>query len=518
MSSYDDNENSAASARPKLLLDFSDEFGNHWRYNSGITTISHLTYNYTPDTCKVSEPEITSNPFRNTVKVTLSRGNAFAAPYLAAPLESQVNLIVYRFLDDEYTYYWSGMVESVNYDKNAIPTVTCNPVTSSASRIGKRRVCQKMCDLVLYGDEIGGCLVDKDSYKIEGIIDSVDGTTLESASFLDEASDWLQGGEIVIGNARRLIRSHIGTITTNDFSSDSDCKALWKFEQGHLSEDSIGENSLARNNVTSSILLYKEGRAAAQFDTEKNPYFSILDTNLDAGFPFKDGDTNKKISVCFWARLDSLPNENNNRSVFMKYTIFNCSIWIRFRNVGGNTVVQLTLSTTGGTWNYSYSHATAVAADIWYHIAVTYQASDGAYRIRIWDDNAGAILGADKTGNAVVANISDAPLYIGYNDSYYNMDGKLDEMVVFDKILTTDEIDEIRKKTFGVVAPDTGSIVISRVISDPEENSAGEIEFVAYAGCSHLVAECINKFSNGINYGGQEYLPTKNPYVGDPII
>lgn len=216
--SYEDKEESAALGRPNLLLDFYDDFNNHWRYNSGTENITHLTYVYTPDKCKVSEPEIASNPFNNTIKVELSRGNTFAAPYISAPLESKVSLVIYRLLDAEYEFYWSGVVEDVIFDEDFIPTTTCIPKTTTASRLGERRKCQILCDLVLYGQEIGGCLVDKESFKITGIIDTIDGTTLTSTSFNDEEEGWLQGGEIVIGDARRLIKSHteesggVGTI------------------------------------------------------------------------------------------------------------------------------------------------------------------------------------------------------------------------------------------------------------------------------------------------------------------
>jgi len=38
-----------------------------------------------------------------------------------------------------------------------------------------------------------------------------------------------------------------------------------------------------------------------------------------------------------------------------------------------------------------------------------------------------------------------------------------------------------------------------------------------YAGCDHSAATCKDKFSNKINYGGQEFIPDKNPFVGDSV-
>jgi uncharacterized phage protein (TIGR02218 family) len=42
--------------------------------------------------------------------------------------------------------------------------------------------------------------------------------------------------------------------------------------------------------------------------------------------------------------------------------------------------------------------------------------------------------------------------------------------------------------------------------------------FRAWAGCDHLKGTCKTKFSNKLNFGGQPYLPDKNPFVGDPIM
>lgn len=38
-----------------------------------------------------------------------------------------------------------------------------------------------------------------------------------------------------------------------------------------------------------------------------------------------------------------------------------------------------------------------------------------------------------------------------------------------------------------------------------------------YPGCDHTLATCIAKFSNGLNYGGMPYWPTKNPFDGTII-
>ena len=38
-----------------------------------------------------------------------------------------------------------------------------------------------------------------------------------------------------------------------------------------------------------------------------------------------------------------------------------------------------------------------------------------------------------------------------------------------------------------------------------------------FPGCDHTLATCSGKFSNTANYGGFPFMPTKNPFGGDPI-
>jgi len=43
------------------------------------------------------------------------------------------------------------------------------------------------------------------------------------------------------------------------------------------------------------------------------------------------------------------------------------------------------------------------------------------------------------------------------------------------------------------------------------------LQLAAYPGCDHTLATCDRKFKNADNYGGQPWIPTKNPFGGDPI-
>ena len=91
----------------------------------------------------------------------------------------------------------------------------------------------------------------------------------------------------------------------NDFSNDPNCVALYNFENGALTTDSKGGNTLSvgGNSPTAVMVDYKQGLASCDFEASNNQYWTIADADLDAGFPLKNGDAVGNISVCCWIKL-----------------------------------------------------------------------------------------------------------------------------------------------------------------------------------------------------------------------
>jgi len=63
-----------------------------------------------------------------------------------------------------------------------------------------------------------------------------------------------------------------------------------------------------------------------------------------------------------------------------------------------------------------------------------------------------------------------------------------------------------------VVSSSTGVLVLTM----PPLGLAGAGQVKAYRGCAHTVPACVS-FNNLPNYGGQPYIPTKNPFGGSSI-
>jgi len=246
-----------------------------------------------------------------------------------------------------------------------------------------------------------------------------------------------------------LTASYGVTVVGNNFAVDPNCVALWRFEAGKLTLDSIKTNKLKDvNSVDVNMVDYKEGAAAASFDRNDGEYFSIIDANLSSGFPFKNGTGNNKISVCFWMKFDTMTPWPY---IFSKSLSAKYGLGIVKTNLDK---LEMLIGYNSGINAETFVHDSTLLPDRWYHVGITFDNASKAYRIRIWDATASAILGTDKTGTAVHNVVIDTgEVRIGHSagrDRFnFNLDGTLDEFVVFNDILTSAEIDKIRQGTYG---------------------------------------------------------------------
>lgn len=122
--------------------------------------------------------------------------------------------------------------------------------------------------------------------------------------------------------------------------------------------------------------------------------------------------------------------------------------------------------------------------------------------------------------------VCDHDLYDAYcmvNKENYRVDGTIDSvsgLVITSTMFGTKADDWF---AFGgeiwvngiprmIVAHTGNNITITRTLP----GAVAGASFTAYAGCAHDPDACDDK-SNKINYGGEEDLPERNPFTGDPI-
>ena len=243
----------------------------------------------------------------------------------------------------------------------------------------------------------------------------------------------------------------------NNFLTDTDCVALWKMENGALTIDTIGGNTLiARNTPTADTSDYQEGGASVDIDPGDELYSD--DHKLDDDFPLKTGGTGT-FSFCCWFKADSLPGDGDYQVIASKrWTVPGGRSWMVALTESGGVVQPVqdigynsgNSSYVRGVWN-AEDGALAIPSGTWCHIGVTFNNATNAYRLLGWNGTE-TRLREDTLPDGIYLNATE--FIFGAEDgfAYDDWDGHIDEAVFFKDILTADEIDQIRLGTYGASA------------------------------------------------------------------
>ena len=278
----------------------------------------------------------------------------------------------------------------------------------------------------------------------------------------------------------------------NDFSGDANCKALYTFENDFPTEDQLddekGTNHLAKQGSPTRVADPKEGTFSGELETDNSDYFNLADAGLDSGFPTKTTESNKDISICFWVKFENL---TVTQRMVSKYDSGDDKRSWQIVFVEAGDLIRFVLGYNGGVSAVTASHATDgdLTASRWYHIGIIYDDDGGGdgkgnVKIRIWDDNGSVLVqssSADTHDEDMGQQIAlqDSQFAIGTSTSSGTpggfLDARLDEVVIFNDLLSIAEIDEIRNGTFGAGAALFASISDSLGISDTVVTKTGYI-------------------------------------------
>jgi len=255
----------------------------------------------------------------------------------------------------------------------------------------------------------------------------------------------------------RLSPAMMGSVPTgNDFSGDANCVAVWNIDSDALGTDSLGPNytTLINSGVAWDTTNQKRGTGCGDFDPAGSDYMYCADANLEAGFPLKNGDSKKEISVCAWIRAHAFTGPTEVDTIFTKGDSDGNDISFAaiVYEIGGIHVPGIDIATGGGTAHQFYWHDSGLSTDTWYHITWTYEDSGKSYAIRVRDQY-GAVVGTDETGNAATnISVSDGSATIGAivasGIPQQFFDGLIDEVVVFNDVLSLAESNKIALGTY----------------------------------------------------------------------
>lgn len=239
----------------------------------------------------------------------------------------------------------------------------------------------------------------------------------------------------------------------NDFSSDSSVKALWRFESGALTVDSKGANTLTNHGGTEVTSGPLEGACSIQLASASSQYLSIADASLAAGFPLKSGDTTKQISLCMRYKPNSLASSDHGLwGKWGSNLCFLADVINGALNIGWATSNSGVDWGWGGIYSFTISHV--------YHITFVMDGVAKTIKIVIYDITAGTQVVLSHTYSSAL-NVSDADFTIGAaagGGAY--IDGIIDEVVVFNRLIAFNEITAIQNQTFAgpYISPSPGNI------------------------------------------------------------
>ncbi|MBN1510170.1 MAG: hypothetical protein JW955_25205 [Sedimentisphaerales bacterium] len=281
--------------------------------------------------------------------------------------------------------------------------------------------------------------------------------TLDPSADNDGAYTWTVPADQVVGTDFKIRVTLTSDPSQSDESdnpftiSDEPCPprpvALWRFEPGAFTDDSVSTNYLDNDGAALETTDRKEGNGCAYLRAYEKDSLIRYDDHLAANFPTKSGSTSTTMTLCFWMKPKSFPF---NATVISKYQIAtDTRSWRLYLGAIPGNYMKLGLGRgTGGDFtDYSFNQTSEqLVANHWYHVAFVYRSSDRYYHVRIWDDTDGVVrVNREGTATAPMA-ITNAPLVFGNTplESMY-FDGLLDEVAVFNEVLSTSQIDKVRR-------------------------------------------------------------------------
>lgn len=253
----------------------------------------------------------------------------------------------------------------------------------------------------------------------------------------------------------------------NEFSLDSNCRALYRFEDGALTTDSKSTNTLtaSANPPTADTSVFKEGAAAADFVAGSNQRFTIADSALAAGFPLKSGTTPQIFTVCFWYYYT---NNSSYTSIISKWLEGSTNKYC-FRIYKVNPYLGLYWGYADGSYeDWGYIGSYSMAAGNWYHFCFEFNVAAKTVTVNIANSSGAQVAVGTKTFTNAL-NISTADLAIGGSGATACTTAKLDEVIFFDRHLTQGDLENIRAGTFTAPA-------YNAIASDTSCKAAWEFE------------------------------------------
>ena len=205
---YASRETSRYSGTPFELYLFESGVET-WRFTSGDKARAFGGQTYQPETITRTEIDQNQELGSGSIKVEIPKTNDVAGRFVSYIPEAPMSLVIFRGHDGEADS--ETVMNFTGREASAMFGEVCELTVVPEQDVLKRRVpgpkYQCQCNRVLYD---AGCGVDKNSFKLTGVVSSVSADLVTATVFGSQASGWLDAGYLEKGTQRRMIISHTG--------------------------------------------------------------------------------------------------------------------------------------------------------------------------------------------------------------------------------------------------------------------------------------------------------------------
>jgi len=232
-------------------------------------------------------------------------------------------------------------------------------------------------------------------------------------------------------------------------ASDVNLVNYWRFETDAGTDTKTNDDLTAGGNPDLETGSYIEGTGCVNLDRTTDWYY-ITDGNLSAGHPMKSGTGESDFSVAFWYYSHSFSgdrdifvkgdNDDDTRQLHIEIDA-GTPPYIIYARVGYNSGASFDSDVSVGT--------PAPLVNTWQHVCFSYDASENTSMLRFYDSDSDT---AETDTDVREMSWDTCDLVIGGSgygsDPEYEFDGLIDEVLIFDKVLSAGDCDSIRNGTY----------------------------------------------------------------------
>lgn len=225
------------------------------------------------------------------------------------------------------------------------------------------------------------------------------------------------------------------------------------YQQNRPSWDTPSGLASPTEETTSPIA----GTKSARFDGSSQ-FFTLADASLSAGFPGKNGTTNRIFSIPMRLSADTFPAVSGFETLIHKGTAWKCGIY----NDGGTPKLQMIL--LDGATPRTYTHGSELLADDVVMFGWNNTTNTATLDVARCSGDTWSRVGTriDSTDNDFDLAIAAGAVEIGGNSTDLDyFDGLIDEIWVRDAVLSAAKFLEYAEGTYGDPAPALVSMTVT---------------------------------------------------------